>query len=73
MAANAVSCEVEQIGKTIIFQIAETGQVALFITAGGRMSLNLLVKNLAAVHAQLTSRRCAQQGTKLLMRMSMTQ
>ena len=54
MAANAVSCEVEQIGKTIIFQIAETGQVALFITAGRRMSLNLLVKLLAKIFAQVS-------------------
>ena len=35
-AADAVGCDVDQIGKSIIFQIAETDQVVLFITAGGQ-------------------------------------
>ena len=35
MAADAVGCEVDQIGKSIIFQIGATDQVVLFITAGG--------------------------------------
>ena len=36
MAADAVGCEVDQIGKSIIFQIEDTDQVVLFITAGGQ-------------------------------------
>ena len=36
MAADAVGCEVDQIGKSIIFQIGDTDQVVLFITAGGQ-------------------------------------
>ena len=36
MAADAVSCDVHQIGKSIIFQIGTTDQVVLFITAGGQ-------------------------------------
>ena len=35
MAADAVGCEVDQIGKSIIFQIGATDQVVLFITVGG--------------------------------------
>ena len=36
MAAGAVGCDVDQIGKSIIFQIGTTDQVVLFITAGGQ-------------------------------------
>ena len=36
MAADAVGCDVDQIGKSIIFQIEDTDQVVLFITAGGQ-------------------------------------
>ena len=36
MAADAVGCDVDQIGKSIIFQIGDTDQVVLFITAGGQ-------------------------------------
>ena len=36
MAADAVGCDVDKIGKSIIFQIGATGQVVLFITAGGQ-------------------------------------
>ena len=36
MAADAVGCDVDQIGKSIIFQIWDTDQVVLFITAGGQ-------------------------------------
>ena len=36
MAADAVGCDVHQIGKSIIFQIGTTDQVVLFITAGGQ-------------------------------------
>ncbi len=36
MASDAVGCEVDQIGKSIIFQIGNTNQIALFITAGGQ-------------------------------------
>ncbi|MFY0660127.1 MAG: YbaK/EbsC family protein [Shimia sp.] len=36
MAADAVGCEVDQIAKSIVFQNADTGEVVLFLTAGGR-------------------------------------
>ena len=36
MAADAVGCDVDKFGKSIIFQIGATGQVVLFITAGGQ-------------------------------------
>ena len=36
MAADAVGCDVDQIGKSIIFKISATDQVVLFITAGGQ-------------------------------------
>ena len=36
MAADAVGCDVDQIGKSIIFQIEHTDQVVLFITSGGQ-------------------------------------
>lgn len=36
MAADAVGCEVDQIEISIIFQVAETVQIVLFITAGGQ-------------------------------------
>ena len=36
MAADAVGCDVDQIGKSIIFQIEHADQVVLFITAGGQ-------------------------------------
>ena len=36
MAADAVGCGVDQIGKSIIFQIEDTDQAVLFITAGGQ-------------------------------------
>ena len=36
LAADAVGCDVDKIGKSIIFQIGATGQVVLFITAGGQ-------------------------------------
>jgi prolyl-tRNA editing enzyme YbaK/EbsC (Cys-tRNA(Pro) deacylase) len=36
MAADAVGCGVDQIGKSIIFQIGASNQVVLFITAGGQ-------------------------------------
>ncbi|SMP22778.1 YbaK/EbsC family protein [Shimia sagamensis] len=36
MAAVAVGCEVNQIAKSIVFQNADTGEVVLFLTAGGR-------------------------------------
>lgn len=36
MAADAVACEVDQIAKSIVFQNAQTGEVVLFLTAGGR-------------------------------------
>lgn len=35
-AANALGCEIDQIAKSIILQGSESGQVFLFITAGGR-------------------------------------
>lgn len=35
MAAEAVGCEVDQIAKSIIFRGETSGQVVLFITAGG--------------------------------------
>ncbi len=35
MAADAVGCEVDQIAKSIAFQNADTGEVVLFLTAGG--------------------------------------
>lgn len=34
-AAKAVGCELDQIAKSIIFQGHETGEVILFLTAGG--------------------------------------
>ena len=36
MAADAVGCDVDQIAKSIVFQNADTGEVVLFLTAGGR-------------------------------------
>ena len=36
IAADAVGCDVDKFGKSIIFQIGATGQVVLFITAGGQ-------------------------------------
>lgn len=36
MAADAVGCDVDQIAKSIVFQNANTGEVVLFLTAGGR-------------------------------------
>ena len=36
LAADAVGCDVDQIGKSIIFQIGAKDQVVLFITAGGQ-------------------------------------
>ena len=36
MAADAMGCDVDKIRKSIIFQIGATGQVVLFITAGGQ-------------------------------------
>ena len=36
MATDAVGCDVDKIGKSIIFLIGAIGQVVLFITAGGR-------------------------------------
>lgn len=35
-AADAAGCALDQIAKSIIFQGADTGQVILFITAGGQ-------------------------------------
>ena len=35
-AADAAGCALDQIAKSIIFAGAETGQIILFITAGGR-------------------------------------
>ncbi|MEY2992777.1 MAG: Cys-tRNA(Pro)/Cys-tRNA(Cys) deacylase YbaK [Pseudomonadota bacterium] len=35
MAADEVGCHVDQIGKSIIFQGASTGEIYLFLTAGG--------------------------------------
>ena len=35
MAADQVGCHVDQIGKSIIFQGASTGDIYLFLTAGG--------------------------------------
>ncbi|NDD41961.1 MAG: hypothetical protein EBZ27_04885, partial [Rhodobacteraceae bacterium] len=36
MATDAVGCDVDKIGKSIIFLIGAIGQVVLFITAGGQ-------------------------------------
>lgn len=36
MAADAVGCDINQIAKSIVFENAETGDVVLFLTAGGR-------------------------------------
>ena len=36
MATDAVGCDMDQIGKSIIFQIGASNQVVLFITAGGQ-------------------------------------
>jgi prolyl-tRNA editing enzyme YbaK/EbsC (Cys-tRNA(Pro) deacylase) len=36
MAADAVGCDVDQIAKSIVFQNADTSEVVLFLTAGGR-------------------------------------
>ena len=36
MAASAVGCDVDQIAKSIVFQNANTADVVLFLTAGGR-------------------------------------
>ncbi len=34
-AAEAVGCEIDQIAKSIIFEGVETGEILLFLTAGG--------------------------------------
>ena len=39
MAADQVGCHVDQIGKSIIFQGASTGNIYLFLTAGGNSVL----------------------------------
>ncbi|MBO9402024.1 YbaK/EbsC family protein [Shimia sp. R9_3] len=36
MAAAAVGCHVDQIAKSIVFQLQDSGDVVLFLTAGGR-------------------------------------
>ena len=36
IAADAVGCELDQIAKSIVFQNADTSEVVLFLTAGGR-------------------------------------
>ena len=36
MAADVVSCEIDQIAKSIIFQGQDSGNCLLFITAGGQ-------------------------------------
>jgi len=36
MAADAVGCDVDQIAKSIVVQNADTSEVVLFLTAGGR-------------------------------------
>lgn len=36
MAAAAVGCHVDQIAKSIVFQLKDGGDVVLFLTAGGR-------------------------------------
>ncbi|WP_406736765.1 YbaK/EbsC family protein [Thioclava sp. GXIMD4215] len=34
-AADAVGCEIDQIAKSILFEGADTGEILLFLTAGG--------------------------------------
>ncbi len=36
-AAEAAGCEIDQIAKSIIFQGADSGQIFLFVTAGGNL------------------------------------
>ena len=50
MAADAVGCDVDQIGKSIIFQIGDTEQVVLFITAGGQQVVAGKQRRLSGKH-----------------------
>ncbi len=52
MAADAVGCEVDQIAKSIVFQKADTGEVVLFLTAGGRQVDTIAAE--ALLGAQIT-------------------